>query len=141
MKPIKIFLIEDNEGDILLTKEALVERKITNEIDVAKDGEQALNLLLGAVNGSGYTLPDLIILDINLPKLNGHEILQKVKTTEGLKKIPVIMLTTSSSEKDISMSYQHHANCFVTKPVEVDKFLEAIGQIQDFWLNIVKLPK
>jgi CheY-like chemotaxis protein len=141
MKPIKILLIEDNEGDILLTKEALVERKITNEIDVAKDGEQALNLLLGAVNGSGYTLPDLIILDINLPKLNGHEILQKVKTTEGLKKIPVIMLTTSSSEKDISMSYQHHANCFVTKPVEVDKFLEAIGQIQDFWLNIVKLPK
>ncbi|KJS06407.1 MAG: chemotaxis protein CheY [Flavobacteriales bacterium BRH_c54] len=141
MKNIHILLVEDNEGDILLTTEALEEKKIVNKISVARDGQEALDFILKQGNYKDAPPPDLILLDVNLPKKNGHEVLQIIKTTESTQQIPVIMLTTSSSEKDINLSYKHHANCYITKPVEAEAFLEAITSIEDFWLTIVKLPK
>lgn len=141
MKNIHILLVEDNEGDILLTTEAFEEKKIVNKINVARDGQEALDFVLKQGKFKDAPTPDLILLDVNLPKKNGHEVLQIIKTTESTKQIPVIMLTTSSSEKDINLSYKHHANCFITKPVEVEAFLNAITSIEDFWLTIVKLPK
>ncbi len=141
MKNIHILLVEDNEGDILLTTEALEEKKIVNKISVARDGQEALDFVLKQGKFKDAQTPDLILLDVNLPKKNGHEVLQVIKTTESIQQIPVIMLTTSSSEKDINLSYKHHANCYITKPVEVGAFLEAITTIEDFWLTIVKLPK
>jgi len=141
MKNIHIILVEDNEGDILLTTEALEEKKIVNKISVARDGQEALDFILKQGNYKDAPIPDLILLDVNLPKKNGHEVLQVIKTTESIQQIPVIMLTTSSSEKDINLSYKHHANCYITKPVEAEAFLEAITSIEDFWLTIVKLPK
>jgi len=141
MENIHILLVEDNEGDILLTTEALEEKKIVNKISVARDGQEALDFVLKRGDYKDAPTPDLILLDVNLPKKNGHEVLQIIKTTESTQRIPVIMLTTSSSEKDINLSYKHHANCYITKPVEVGAFLEAITTIEDFWLTIVKLPK
>lgn len=141
MKNIHILLVEDNEGDILLTTEAFEEKKIVNKINVARDGQEALDFVLKQGKFKDAPTPDLILLDVNLPKKNGHEVLQIIKTTESTKQIPVIMLTTSSSEKDTNLSYKHHANCFITKPVEVEAFLNAITSIEDFWLTIVKLPK
>lgn len=141
MKNIHILLVEDNEGDILLTTEALEEKKIVNKISVARNGQEALDFVLKQNNYKDAPTPDLILLDVNLPKKNGHEVLQIIKTTESTQEIPVIMLTTSSSEKDINLSYKYHANCFITKPVEVEAFLNAIASIEDFWLTIVKLPK
>lgn len=139
MKTVEILLIEDNEGDILLTTEALEEGKILNSTRVVRDGKMALDYLAeGLKLGS---LPDLILLDVNLPRINGHEVLQYVKQHVELKQIPVIMLTTSSAEKDINLSYRNHANCYITKPVEAADFIEAISKIEDFWINIVQLPK
>lgn len=140
MKGIHILLVEDNEGDILLTTEALEERKIINKISVAKDGKEALDFIFKEGDHKNATTPDLILLDVNLPKKSGHEVLQLIKNDDRTAHIPVIMLTTSSSETDINLSYKHHANCYITKPVEVDDFLGAISGIEDFWLNIVKLP-
>lgn len=138
MKNVHILLVEDNEGDILLTVEALEEGRIANKIEVARDGQEAIDKLEN--NLKEQTLPDLILLDINLPKMNGHEVLERLKETEGLKHIPVIILSTSSSEMDILKSYKNHANCFITKPVEIDEFVNAIESIEDFWFSIVKLP-
>lgn len=139
MKVVDILLIEDNEGDILLTTEALEEGKILNTTRVARDGKLAVDLL--HENLASGTLPDLILLDVNLPRMNGHEVLHYVKNHAELKQIPVIMLTTSSTEKDINLSYQNHANCYITKPVEASEFIDAITKIEDFWVNIVQLPK
>jgi two-component system, chemotaxis family, response regulator Rcp1 len=136
MDDVRILLVEDNEGDIILTKEALKEAKIKNEISVAMDGEQALQLLK-----SGAPLPDLILLDINLPKVTGLEVLTAIKSDDQLKMIPVIMLTTSSAERDVVHSYANHANCFITKPVDLPRFMEVIKTIEDFWISIVKLPQ
>lgn len=138
MKSIHILLVEDNEGDIFLTTEALEESKIINEISVVKDGQEALDFIFKSEHTD---LPDLILLDVNLPKKNGHEVLKELKTHPVFKKIPVIMLTTSSSRRDIDQSYENHANCFITKPVEVSDFLEAVNSIEQFWLNIVRLPE
>ena len=140
MKPIHILLVEDNEGDIFLVTEALEERKIVNKISVARDGKEALDFLDKKGKYENEVLPDLILLDVNLPKKNGHEVLEYIKEKETLKQIPVIMLTTSSSEKDILLSYKNHANCFITKPVDVENFLKVISSIENFWINIVKLP-
>jgi CheY-like chemotaxis protein len=137
---IHILLVEDNEGDILLTTEALKEAKIMNSIAVTRDGWEAIQYL---EKEDGYSLaktPDLILLDINLPKLNGQEVLKKIKTNERLKHIPVIVLTTSSAEKDITLSYQNQANSYITKPVEAEDFMQLIRSIENFWINIVKLP-
>lgn len=138
MKNVHILLVEDNEGDILLTVEALEEGRIANVIEVARDGQEAINKL--EVDLELNNLPDLILLDINLPKMNGHEVLEKLKKNDSFKHIPVIILSTSSSEMDILRSYNNHANCFITKPVEIDDFVKAIESIEDFWFSIVKLP-
>lgn len=140
MKPIHILLVEDNEGDIFLVTEALEEGKIVNKISVAKDGKEAIDFLDRKGKYQNAAMPDLILLDVNLPKKNGHEVLEYIKGQENLKQIPVIMLTTSSAEKDILLSYKNHANCFITKPVDVDSFLKVIYSIENFWINIVALP-
>jgi CheY-like chemotaxis protein len=138
MRAIRILLVEDNEGDIVLTKEALEEGNITNELDVVRDGQQAIDFLEKKWKFSSAKSPDLILLDINLPKLNGHEVLKHIKSSENLKTIPVIMLTTSSSENDVKKAYDHHANCYIVKPVIMDEFIEMIAKIEEFWMNIVK---
>lgn len=140
MKDIHILLVEDNEGDIVLTKEALHDAKIHNKVSVARDGEEAIAFLNNAVSDPEELMPDLILLDINLPRIDGKEVLQYIKTTEALKKIPVVILTTSSSELDVADSYNAHANCFITKPVDIDKFFDVVRMIEDFWITIVKLP-
>ena len=133
---IKILLVEDNEGDIVLTQEALKDGRIKNNIIIARDGVEAL-----AVLDSGESLPDLILLDINLPKLNGLEVLTAVKTDPRLKTIPVIMLSTSDEQNDILTSYNNYANCFITKPVDFNSFIDVVRTIETFWISIVKLPK
>ncbi len=135
MKEVHILLVEDNEGDIILTREALKEVKIKNVISVATDGEQALEMLR-----NGSCLPDMILLDINLPKMDGLELLGIIKKDDRFKMIPVIMLTTSSGEKDILGAYKNYANCFVTKPVDLNSFIEVVKTIESFWISIVRLP-
>ena len=139
-KGVKILLVEDNEGDIVLTLEALKEAKINNVIQVVKNGEEALQYLRKQERFSNMETPDLILLDINLPKLNGKEVLAEIKKDEDLMIIPVVILTTSDSEKDILESYQYHANCYITKPVDFQKFMDVVRTIKDFWIDIVQLP-
>lgn len=141
MKQVHILLVEDNEGDIVLTLEAFEESKLMNKLSVVRNGKEALDFVFKKGEFAGAEVPDIILLDINLPLRNGIEVLQEIKGDERVKHIPVIMLTTSSSEMDIAQSYQHHANCYITKPVEVGKFLEAISVIEHFWLQIVSLDK
>lgn len=140
MKSIHILLVEDNEGDILLTTDVLEEKKIINKISVVKDGNKAIDFLNKKNEYKDAELPNLILLDINLPKKNGHEVLQYIKTNDKFKHIPIIMLTTSSSEKDIMLSYKNYANCFISKPVEVNDFIDAVAKIENFWISIVHLP-
>ncbi len=140
MKGIHILLVEDNEGDVLLTQEALEESKIINKISVSRNGKEALDFIFKKEKYSNVDTPDLILLDVNLPLKNGHEVLHELKNDESTKHIPIIMLTTSSSERDIMLSYKNHANCYITKPIEVNDFLNAIKSIESFWLNIVKIP-
>lgn len=141
MKSVHLLLVEDNEGDILLTIEALEEKKVINKISVVKNGKEAIDFVLQQGKHKNVEAPDLVLLDVNLPLKNGHEVLQAIKSNEETKQIPVIMLTTSSAEKDIQLSYKHHANCYITKPVEIEAFMGAIASIEDFWLQLVKLPK
>jgi len=140
MKTIHILLVEDNEGDILLTTDALEEGKIFNKISVVKDGKQALDFLNKKNQFADAEIPNLILLDINLPKKNGHEVLHYIKASPELKHIPIIMLTTSSSEKDILSAYNNYVSCFITKPVEVSEFINTVSKIEEFWISIVKLP-
>lgn len=140
MKSVQILLVEDNEGDIMLVEEAFDEAKLANILSVVKNGEQAIQFLNKEEPFTSAVTPDLIILDVNLPRKNGHEVLQYIKNSSKLKHIPVIMLTTSSSDKDISLSYENHANCYITKPVEVNDFLRAVTSIEDFWISLVQLP-
>lgn len=141
MKEVHILLVDDNEGDIVLTMEALSEAKIINRISVVRDGTEAIRFLNQEQEFAGCEPPDLILLDINLPKMDGTEVLAIIKNDVELKRIPVIMLTTSSSEKDILTSYDNHANCYITKPVDLVQFLSVVRTIEDFWISIVKLPK
>jgi CheY-like chemotaxis protein len=138
MKSIHILLIEDNEGDILLTIEALEDSKITNKISVLRDGKQAIDFFENITDKD--EVPDLVLLDINLPKKSGHEVLRYIKKSERHNQVPVIMLTTSSSERDILSAYKHYANCYITKPIDVSEFMNAIAKIEDFWINIVSIP-
>ncbi len=140
MKRTHLLLVEDNEGDIVLTKEAFEERNIINEMSVVKDGKEAISFLLREGIYERAKTPDLVLLDINLPKKSGHEVLEFIKNHDDLKHIPVIMLTTSSSHSDIRKSYRNHANCFITKPIEVSDFIKAISVFEDFWFNTVALP-
>src|SRR5665647_2749603 len=139
-KDIQILLVEDNEGDIVLTLEALKEAKVVNGVHVVKDGEAALQYLRKEGIYKNMETPDLILLDINLPKVDGMEVLTEIKNDVDLMATPIVMLTTSDSEKDILKSYQHHANCFITKPVDFDKFMHVVHMIKDFWIDIVQLP-
>lgn len=139
MKEVHILLVEDNEGDIVLTLEAFEESKILNKFSVVRNGKEAIDFLFRRPPYQEASEPDIVLLDINLPLKSGIEVLQEVKSDDRVKHIPVIMLTTSSSEKDISLSYKHYANCYITKPVEVSKFLEAVTAIEHFWLQIVSL--
>ncbi len=138
---IHILLVEDNEGDIILTLEAFEECKIKTEISVAKNGQEALDFMFKRGAFTDVKRPDLILLDINLPIFNGHEVLQQIKTDLNLKKIPVIMLTTSSNQKDISEAYEHHCNSYIKKPLDISEFLSLVLKIEEFWLEITTLSK
>lgn len=140
MKDVHILLVEDNEGDIVLTKEALADAKMKNKVSVSRDGEEAINYLNNAIQNPDNLLPDFILLDINLPKVDGKEVLSYIKSTPKLKKIPVVILSTSSNEADISDAYNNYANCFISKPVDFNKFFDVVKMIEDFWITIVKLP-
>lgn len=140
MKSVNILLVEDNEGDIVLTIEALEESKIINSINVVRNGKEAIDYVFSEGKYKDVSQPDLILLDVNLPLKSGHEVLMVIKGDERTKHIPVIMLTTSSSERDINLSYKHYVNCYITKPVDLTDFFEAVTSIEQFWFNIVKLP-
>ncbi|MDC6387565.1 response regulator [Maribacter sp. PR1] len=141
MKLANILLVEDNEGDILLTLEAFEESQVKTEINVARNGQEALDYLYKKGDYTEVKKPDLILLDINIPVFNGHEVLKKIKGDPILKKIPVIMLTTSSNEKDIEKAYENHTNSYVRKPLNMEDFLKAILKIEEFWLQITTLTK
>lgn len=139
MKPIEILLVEDNEGDILLTTEALSESSLASKITVVKDGWEAIKFLDKTEDYISATTPDLVLLDINLPKVNGLEVLKKIKSSTHLEHLPVIMLTTSSSEEDVSLCYRNQANYYISKPVDENDYLEMVSSIEDFWASMVKL--
>lgn len=139
-RPVEILLVEDNEGDIRLTQESIKEAKIRNNLYVTRDGEEAMDFLLHQGDYQNSVAPDLILLDLNLPKKDGREVLKEIKNDEKLSHIPVVVLTTSEAEKDIVKSYKLHANCYVTKPMGLDQFVEVIKVIENFWFSIVKLP-
>ena len=141
MQQIHILLVDDNEGDILLTREALEDARIFNKVSIAYDGVEAVRFLQRCLVSGIQHMPDLILLDINLPKMDGTEVLSIIKSDPDLKRIPVIMLTTSSAEKDILASYNNYANCYITKPVDLDRFMDVVRTIEGFWISIVKLPK
>jgi chemotaxis family two-component system response regulator Rcp1 len=139
-KPIKILLVEDNLGDVRLTLEAFEEAKICNEISVVNDGVQAMAFLRGEDQYADAPRPDLILLDLNLPKKDGYEVLAEIKQDSHLRRIPVVILTTSKAEQDILKTYYLHANCYITKPVDLEQFMTIIKSIETFWLDVVKLP-
>jgi CheY-like chemotaxis protein len=138
--PIEILLVEDNPGDVRLTKEALKEGKVANQINVVMDGIEAMAFLHKEGKYGNAPKPDLILLDLNLPKKNGREVLAEIKMDSRLKCIPVVILTSSQAEKDIVMTYNLHANCYIKKPVDFDQFIDVVKSIEDFWFNVVKLP-
>lgn len=140
MKEAHILLVEDNEGDIVLTLEALRDWRFCNKVSVVKTGKDALDFVFQREIFEDQSPPDLILLDINLPLKNGHEVLRAIKSDETTSSIPVIILSTSSAQNDVDKSYKYHANCFITKPVEMDDFFLALSTIEDFWINLVKLP-
>ena len=140
MTEIQILLVEDNEGDILLTLEAFKEIKIKNSIAVVKDGGEAIEFLKKQGQYAGTTMPHLILLDINMPRISGIEVLDFIKKDEKLRKIPVVMLTTSSSQSDIQACYDRSANCFITKPLDFGNFLTVVEAIESFWFTIARLP-
>jgi chemotaxis family two-component system response regulator Rcp1 len=137
---VEILLVEDNLGDIRLTQEGLKETKLLNNLSVAMDGVEALDFLRRKGKYTDAVRPDLILLDLNLPKKDGREVLAEIKADENLKRIPVVILTSSRAEEDILKTYNLHANCYVTKPLDFDQFLTVIHSIDNFWLGIVKLP-
>ena len=141
MNEIQILLVEDNEGDILLTLEAFKEMKVKNTVTVVKDGVEAIDFLKKRSQAKDLSMPDLILLDINMPKLNGIEVLEFIKRDEKFRKIPVVMLTTSSSQEDISACYDKYANCFITKPLDFGRFMDVVEQVETFWFSTAQLPR
>lgn len=139
-KTIEILLVEDNPGDVRLTKEALKEGTIPSNLNVVMDGAEAILYLQKEEKYQDKPRPDLILLDLNLPKKDGREVLSTIKTDPSLKRIPVVVLTTSNAETDILKAYDLHANCYITKPVDFNKFIEVIIAIEQFWLTMVRLP-
>ncbi|MHB8508117.1 MAG: response regulator [Candidatus Dormibacteria bacterium] len=141
MLPVQVLLVEDSPGDANLTRQALKSAKVANELHVAVDGEAALRFLRGEGPYAEMPRPDLVLLDLNLPRMDGREVLEQMKADPGLRSIPVIVLTTSSDEADVLRSYDLHANAYVTKPVAFSDFVEALKAIEGFWLEIVRLPR
>jgi CheY-like chemotaxis protein len=139
-QPLEILLVEDNKGDIGLIEEFFEDAKVRINLHVAEDGEEAVRFLWGEDKFRGSSHPDIILLDWNLPKKTGHEILKEIKDNYDLKNIPVIILTISSAEKDILRAYDLHANAYIVKPIDFDEFMKVIGSIEDFWLEAVTLP-
>jgi len=139
-KPIEILLVEDNLGDVRLTREALNESKVRNSMGVVGDGLEAIAYLRRETPYGNAVRPDLILLDLNLPRMNGFEVLDAIKEDQELKRIPVVILTTSQAEQDILQSYNLHANAYVTKPVDLEQFIRVIKSIEGFWLEIVRFP-
>lgn len=139
-KEVEVLLVEDNPGDVRLTLEALKEAKMHNRVSVVQDGMEAMDFLRKRGKFADATRPDLILLDLNLPRKNGREVLAEIKADESLKCIPVVVLTTSEAEQDILKAYKLHANCYVTKPVDLDQFIKVVQSIENFWMTVVKLP-
>jgi len=138
--PIEILLVEDNPGDVRLTREALKEGKVYSNLHTVKDGVEAMDFLHHRGKYKAVPRPDIILLDLNLPKKDGREVLQEIKTDDRLKRIPVVVLTTSKAEEDVLRTYNLHANCYVTKPVDLEKFMVVVKTIDVFWLTVVTLP-
>jgi chemotaxis family two-component system response regulator Rcp1 len=141
LEPIDVLLVEDSPGDVRLTREAFKDAKVHINLHVALDGTEAMAYLRNEGEHANVPRPDLILLDLNLPKKDGREVLKEIKESPTLKSIPVVILTTSESEADILRSYQLHANCYITKPVGLDGFLKVVNSIDSFWLSVVKLPR
>ncbi|PWW63021.1 response regulator [Actinokineospora spheciospongiae] len=141
MKIIDVLLVEDDDGDVLMTREAFEHYKIRNQLHVVRDGEQAVQFLRREGQYEGAPRPDLILLDLNLPRFDGRQVLAEIKADAALRLIPVVVLTTSEAEEDILRSYQLHANAYVTKPVDFDRFIEVIRKIDEFFVTVVKLPR
>jgi chemotaxis family two-component system response regulator Rcp1 len=137
---VNILLVEDNPGDVRLIQEVFQDGKIFNKLDVARDGEEAINYLHHKGNHQNNHKPDLILLDLNLPKKSGTEVLADIKSDAQLKRIPVIILTASQAEEDVARAYNNHANCYLTKPIDLNQFISVVQQIKTFWLGIVQLP-
>jgi len=139
-RPIQILMVEDNPDDIELTVEALKDSRVRNHLIVVKDGEEAISYLQGKGQYQNAVRPDLILLDLNMPRKNGRDVLREIKNDPKLKRIPVVILTTSQAEEDIIHTYDLHANCYITKPLDFNQFLKVVKSIEDFWLTVVKLP-
>jgi CheY-like chemotaxis protein len=139
-RPIEILLVEDDEGDVLLTTEALEASKITNNMHVARNGEEALRFLRRSEGYTDAPRPDIVLLDLNLPRVDGREVLKEIKDDPDLRRIPIVVLTTSEAEEDILRSYDLHANAYVTKPVDFERFLKVIQSIDEFFVTVVRLP-
>jgi CheY-like chemotaxis protein len=139
--PIEVLLVEDDPGDVLITREALVGSKLVHNLHVVDNGEQAVDFLRRQGDYHDVPRPDLILLDLNLPRLDGREVLARIKADESLRQIPVVILTTSNAEEDVLRSYDLHANAYVTKPVEFEAFITVVRQIDDFFLSVVRLPR
>ncbi|MFJ1596220.1 response regulator [Streptomyces sp. NPDC088261] len=140
VQPIAVLLVEDDPGDELMTREAFEDNKIRNDLYVVRDGEEALDFLYRRGPYTDAPRPDLVLLDLNLPKYDGRQVLEQIKTDPELALIPVVVLTTSSAEEDILRSYKLHANAYVTKPVDIDQFIAAVRQIDEFFVSVVRLP-
>jgi two-component system, chemotaxis family, response regulator Rcp1 len=140
-QPIDILLVEDNEADVRLTQEVLTESKVQNNLMIANNGEEAIACLRQQGKYQGCARPDLILLDLNLPVKDGREVLAQIKSDPSFRSIPVVILTTSKAEEDIVKTYNLHANCYISKPVDLEQFVTVVSYIEDFWLAIVKLPK
>ena len=140
-RPIEILMIEDSPDDVELTQEALKDAKVRNHLHIAEDGVEGLAFLKGEGKHGDRPRPDLILLDLNMPRMGGKELLEKVKEDGALKHIPVVVLTTSGADEDILRSYQLHANCYITKPVDFEQFIKIVKSIESFWFTVVKLPE
>ena len=140
MEPIEILLVEDNPGDIRLTQEALNDSKVFNSLHVVRDGVEAMNFLFKQPPYEDAPRPDIILLDLNLPRMDGRGVLEEIKKDEELRRIPVVILTTSEADEDIVRTYDLHANCYITKPVDLNRFVTIVKTIESFWFQIVKLP-
>lgn len=139
-RPVDILLVEDNPADVRLTREALREGKVRNNLHVMQDGQEALDFLFQKGRYTQAPRPDIVLLDLNLPKKDGREVLAEIKSSPRLRTIPVTILTISKAEEDVLKTYEHHANCYIIKPIDMDQFLRVMRSVEDFWLEIVKLP-